>query len=127
MSTWPTALYVDKRQPVYSSALITWGIARFLHDILEQLEMQTRVTLIDRGSYFCIAIPSHFALSEAPYIRLLRQIRTAKHYEGLADDAFDYEEFRSEITLQRSKACARKEHHYCGFLRLVRDANRLKD
>src|SRR5215467_9286753 len=94
MSIWPTMLYVDKRQSVYSSALIAWGIARLLHDLLERLGMQARVTLSDQGSYFCIVISSSFALSEAPYIRLLRQIRTAKHYEGLADDAFDYEEFR---------------------------------
>src|SRR5215472_10553491 len=94
MSLWPTTLYVDKRQPVFSSALIAWGLAHLVYDILEQLGMQTRVTLSDQGSYFCIVIPSHFALSEAAYIRLLRQIRTAKHYEGLANDAFDYEEFR---------------------------------
>jgi hypothetical protein len=94
MSLWPTTLYVDKRQLVFSSALVAWGLARLVHDILDRPEMQARVTLSDQGSYFCIAIPSQFALSEAPYIRLLRQIRTAKHYEGLADDAFDYEVFR---------------------------------
>jgi len=87
-------LYVDKRQPVFSSTLIAWGLARLLHDLLERLGMQAKVTLSDQGSYFCIVIPSSFALSEAPYIRLLRQIRTAKQYEGLADDAFDYEDFR---------------------------------
>jgi hypothetical protein len=94
MSTWPTTLYVDKRQPVFSSALVAWGLARLVHGILDRPEMQTRVTLSDQGSYFCVAIPSQFALSEAPYIRLLRQIRTTKQYEGLADDAFDYEELR---------------------------------
>ncbi len=94
MSTWPTTLYVDKRQPVFSSALIAWGLARLVHNILEQLGMQERVTLSDQGSCFCIAIPSQFDLSEVLYIRLLRQIRTAKQYEGLADDAFDYEKLR---------------------------------
>ncbi len=94
MPTWPTKLYVDKQQPVFSSALVAWGLARLIHDLLEQLDLEAQVILSNQGACFCVATPANFDLSEVPYVRLLRQIRTAKQVTGLADDAYDYEQFR---------------------------------
>jgi hypothetical protein len=94
MPMWPTQLYVDKQQPVFSSALVSWGIAQLLYDILDQLDLQTQVNLSDQNTCFCISIPTSFDMSEVSYVRLLRQIRTAKQAIGLADDAYDYEQLR---------------------------------
>lgn len=94
MSTWPTTLYVDKQQSAFTSALIVWGLASLIHDILKDLGMQPKVTLCDQGTCFRISIPSGFDLSQVHFVRLLRQIRTAKQYEGLEDDAYDYESLR---------------------------------
>lgn len=96
MSTWPTTLYVDKQQSTFSSALVAWGLARLLADLLEQMNMPLRVTLCDLGSCFQISTPSSFTLSQAPYVRLLRQIRTDKQFTGLLEDAYDYEAYRKE-------------------------------
>jgi len=87
-------LYVDKLQPVFSSALVAWGLARLLHDLVEQLYLEAQITLSDQGAYFLIAASSSFDISEVSYVRLLRQIRTARQSTGLADDAYDYEKFR---------------------------------
>src|ERR1051326_3179775 len=94
MPIWPTKLYVDKQQPTFSSALVAWGLAHLLHNLLDQLELESQITLSDQGAYFCVATSASFDISEAPYVRLLRQIRTAKQVTGLADDAYDYEQFR---------------------------------
>jgi hypothetical protein len=94
MPTWPTKLYVDKQQPAFSSALVAWGLAHLLHDLLAQLDLEAPVTLSNQGTCFCIATSASFDISEVPYVRLLRQIRTAKQRTGLADDAYDYEQFR---------------------------------
>lgn len=96
MSTWPSLLRVDKQQPVFSSALVAWGLARLLHDLIEQPNGQTEtgVTLSDQGSYFLITSSCRFDTDDAGYMRLLRQIRTAKQSAGLSDVAYDYEEFR---------------------------------
>ncbi|HJT56234.1 MAG TPA: hypothetical protein VJ761_07055, partial [Ktedonobacteraceae bacterium] len=94
MAIWPTKLYVDKQPPAFSSALVTWGIAHLLYDILEQLDLKTQVNLSDQGTCFCVAISTSFDTSVVSYVRLLRQIRTAKQATGLADDAYDYEQFR---------------------------------
>src|SRR6266699_1949271 len=94
MPIWPIKLYVDKQQPAFSSALVAWGLAHLLHNLLEQLDLEAPVTLSDQGTCFCIATSASFDTSEVPYVRLLRQIRTAKQRTGLADDAYDYEQFR---------------------------------
>jgi hypothetical protein len=94
MPTWSTKLYVDKQQPVFSSALVAWGLARLIQDLLEQLGLEAQVILSNQGTCFCVATSANFDISEVPYVRLLRQIRTAKQATGLADDAYDYEQFR---------------------------------
>jgi hypothetical protein len=94
MSIWPTKLYVDKQPPTFSSALVAWGLARLLDDILEQLDLKTQVNLSDQGTCFCIATSATFDISEVAFVRLLRQIRTARQSTGLTDDAYDYEELR---------------------------------
>src|SRR5436305_4858782 len=88
MPTWPTKLYVDKQQPVFSSALVVWGLARLIHDLLEQLDLEAQVILSNQGACFCVATSVNFDISEVSYVRLLRQIRTAKQVTGLTDDAY---------------------------------------
>jgi hypothetical protein len=110
MSIWPTTLYVDKQQSTFSAALLTWGIARLLADLLEQMNMPLNITLQDGGSYFQISTSSSFVLSQAPFALLLRQIRTEKQFAGLAENAYDYEAYRrKEQTYFASLESLRKE------------------
>ncbi|GHO88882.1 hypothetical protein [Dictyobacter formicarum] len=97
MSTWPITLSVDKQQSTYSSALITWGIARLLADLFEYIPVNDkRITICDIGSCFHIRISTGFTLSDVPFIPLLRQIRTQKQSAGLQEDAYDYERYRMQ-------------------------------
>ena len=96
MSIWPNSLYVDKQQSTFSSALVAWGIARLLADLLERMNPPVSVRLRDFESCFQISTPSSFTLSQAPFVRLLRQIRTEKQFAGLSEDAYDYEAYRKQ-------------------------------
>ncbi len=96
MSIWPSSLYVDKQQSTFSSVLVAWGIARLLADLLERMNIPVSVRLCDLESCFQISTPSSFTLSQAPFVRLIRQIRTEKQFAGLSEDAYDYEAYRKQ-------------------------------
>src|ERR1700676_1504070 len=96
MSTWPTTLSVDKQHSTYSSALVAWGVAHLLADVLERIHLPVHITLRDVGSCFQIQTPTSFVLSDVPFVPLLRQIRTQKQSVGLQDDAYDYEGYREQ-------------------------------
>ena len=118
MPTWPTKLYVDKQPPAFSSALVAWGLARLLHDMLEQLDLKTLVNLSDQGTCFCIATSANFDISGVSFVRLLRQIRTARQTTGLASDAYDYEQVRQRERdyFAALRIFVRKEHLSLNFL-----------
>ena len=79
MSIWPTTLSVDKQQSTYASALIAWGIARLLDDLLVHVSAQDKsITIFDAGSCFQIRIASSFPLAAVPFVPLLHPIRTLK-------------------------------------------------